>query len=115
MRAARGRPMGEVASALLSAAARGPGTVVQLAERACVGYDKARWKTSALVRSGMLTPLSDVRPRVLAASAAGLSAADPYPAGPAAPHLQALPPGFWQHVTSAKLDAADDAEGDAMT
>ena len=58
--------MGEVSMALVQAAQFRPGTVVQLAERACVGYDVARFKAKDLVRAGVLVPMSDERPRVLA-------------------------------------------------
>ena len=60
-----GRPLGEVSLALLSAAQRGPATARELAARACVGYDVARWKASDLVRMGALQPLGADRPRVL--------------------------------------------------
>lgn len=86
--------MGELASALLHAAASSPGTVADLAERACVGYDAARFKASALVRSGALVPLSDSRPRVLAAAAQ----AGPAVGATAAPRcaLLELPRSFWE-------------------
>lgn len=60
-----GRPLGEVSLALLSAASAGPGTVRELAARACVGFDAARFKASDLVRRGALAALTDERPRVL--------------------------------------------------
>lgn len=88
----RGRPMGELASALLHAAASSPGTVAELAERACVGYDAARFKASALVRSGALVPLSDSRPRVLAAAGPDGAAA----AGATRCALLELPRSFWE-------------------
>ena len=61
-----GRPMGEVSMAMIKAARVGPATVQQLAERACVGYDAARFKAKDLVRAGILVPTGDERPRVLA-------------------------------------------------
>lgn len=66
--ACRGRPAGEVSQALVSAAAQaGPGTVRELAERACVGYAAARYTSSRLVSRGELVPVSAARPMVLAA------------------------------------------------
>lgn len=59
--------MGEVASAMVSAAAHGPGTVAELAARACVGYGAARYTASRLVSSGALVALSAGRPAVLGA------------------------------------------------
>ena len=61
----RGRPFGEVSLALLGAARVGPGTVVQLAERACVGYATARYTASRLVSTGVLARAADQRPAVL--------------------------------------------------
>lgn len=92
----------------------GPGTVVQLAERACVGYDVARFKASALVRSGALVPLTDGRPRVLAAAGscppgaprAADTACDGY-------GLRVLPRSFWECVERSSLDD-DDEEGCGM-
>jgi hypothetical protein len=60
-----GRPLGEVSKALLSAAQHGSGTVRQLAARACVGFDVARYKAKDLVRMGALQPLTAERPRML--------------------------------------------------
>lgn len=61
-----GRPRGEVARALVSAASHGPGTVAELAGRACVGRAAARYTASRLVSSGALVPLSAGRPVLLA-------------------------------------------------
>jgi len=66
MSSRRGRPFGDVSLALLSAAAQGPGTVRELAQRAQVGFGVARVKVSHLVRAGTLVPLTDERPRTLA-------------------------------------------------
>ena len=60
-----GRPLGEISLALLSAAQARPGTVRDLAQRACVGYDTARFKAKDLVRMGALQPVTDSWPRVL--------------------------------------------------
>lgn len=63
-----GRPvgsLGEVAQALVRAAEHGPGTARQLAERACVGYDAARYTASRLVSAGVLSRVSARRPAVL--------------------------------------------------
>jgi hypothetical protein len=55
-----------VSQALLKAArSGGPAPVRELARRACVGFDAARFKASALVRSGALVQLSVSRPMVL--------------------------------------------------
>jgi hypothetical protein len=59
-----GRPLGEYSQALLSAAAQGPATMVQLAHRAQVGYSVAMCKVPALARSGHLVALTEARPRV---------------------------------------------------
>jgi hypothetical protein len=59
-----GRPQGsfgEVGQALVKAAAHGPGTARQLAERVCVGYDAARYTASRLVSAGVLAR-TDERP-----------------------------------------------------
>ena len=93
--------MGDVAAALLSAAARSPGTVVQLAERACVGYDAARFKAAALVRSGALVPLTEGRPRVLAAACGGAPQASP-----SSHVLRELPRSFWECVSAVEADDA---------
>ena len=58
---------GDVALALISAAERQPGTVSELAERACVGYDAARRTASRLRAAGDLLVLDGGRPAVLAA------------------------------------------------
>lgn len=67
-----GRPVGafgDVSRALLaSASSAGPGTVRDLAERACVGAAVARYTASRLVSRGELVPLSTGRPMVLAAA-----------------------------------------------
>lgn len=67
-----GRPVGafgDVSRALLaSASSAGPGTVRELAERACVGAAVARYTASRLVSRGELVPLSTARPMVLAAA-----------------------------------------------
>lgn len=64
-----GRPpgcYGEIGKALVSAADHGPGTVRQLAERMCVGYDAARYTASRLVSAGALVRVSAQRPALLA-------------------------------------------------
>lgn len=57
---------GPVGQALLQAAARSPGTVTQLAERACVGYGVAARTASRFVAAGHLVRVSDERPALLA-------------------------------------------------
>lgn len=81
---------GEVAIALRSAAFEAPGTVAQLAERACVGYDVARYTASRLVSSGELVKRNEGRPAILAAppqTPAGDSLAD---------RLDELHRSFWE-------------------
>lgn len=66
----RGRPVGDVGQALMSAASHGgPATVRVLAERACVGYAAARYTASRLVSRGALVPVSPARPATLAPAA----------------------------------------------
>lgn len=52
-----GRPRGELGAAILSAAKAGPGTVKELADRACVGRRVACYTCSRLVASGHLVVL----------------------------------------------------------
>lgn len=52
--------------ALRQAATSAPGTVAQLADRACVGQSVARYTASRLVRAGELVPVGGSRPAVLA-------------------------------------------------
>ncbi len=93
-----GRPLGDVSRALLAAAASAPGTVRQLAERACVGYDVARRKAHALEVCGALAPLREDRPRVLALPDALDDAHDDGDgdAADAAEAFKALARSFWQ-------------------
>lgn len=102
----RGRPAGEVGLAMLSAVAQGgPGTVRDLAERACVGYAAARYTASRLVSRGALVALSAGRPAVLApAGGAGAVAVDdPAPVDDALQRLRS----FWE------CRAGDDLDDDA--
>lgn len=81
---------GDVALALREAASAAPGTVAQLAERACVGYDAARYTASRLVRAGDLVVLEGGRPAVLTAPPMA-------PAGEElASALQLLERSFWE-------------------
>ena len=57
---------GEIATALLSAAASGPGPVRELAMRAQVGYDAAHYTCSRLVRTGALAVVQPGRPAIVA-------------------------------------------------
>ena len=91
-----GRPYGEVSQALLQAAAAGPASVRQLAERACVGYDVARFKAKDLVRAGVLQAHTAERPRVL-----GLPAAQPQGENPFA----LLERSFWERPASTEAAA----------
>lgn len=61
----RGRPAGDLSRALMGAAAAGPATVRELAERACVGYGAARYTASRLVSRGDLVCVSTERPVLL--------------------------------------------------
>lgn len=62
----RGRPLGEVSLALLSAVRNGgPAPVRELAHRAAVGFDAARFKAKDLVRAGVLVAVNEGRPMVL--------------------------------------------------
>ena len=64
---------GEVSKALLDAAKQQPGTVRELAQRACVGFDVARKSASRLKVSGALKPVHEGRPEVLAPATADRS------------------------------------------
>lgn len=59
---------GEIAQALRAAAAAAPGTVRELAGRACVGYAAARYTASRLASTGVLVAVDESRPAVLALS-----------------------------------------------
>jgi len=56
------RTRGEVALALLRTAAERPCTAVELAERACVGYARAKDTVSRMLERGELVRLSEKRP-----------------------------------------------------
>lgn len=64
-----GQP-GEVSQALLAAAVQAPATVRELAARACVGYAAARYTATRMVSRGVLVPVTEGRPMVLAAAPA---------------------------------------------
>lgn len=73
MSGAYGRPrgsFGEIGRAMVNAAASGPASVRELAERAQVGYDAARYTASRLVRMGALEVAEEGRPVVLAIAGA---------------------------------------------
>jgi hypothetical protein len=60
------RPTGDIALAILEAARQQPGTVRELAARACVGSRHARYTCSRLQSTGRLVPLTPgARPAVL--------------------------------------------------
>lgn len=90
--------MGGVAAALLSAASQSPGTVVQLAQRSCVGYGAARYTASRLVSAGALAPLAPGRPAVLAPPGPQQRQEAP-PARPQGADLERALRSFWE-VTS---------------
>lgn len=88
-----GRPagsLGEVGQALVQAAARGPGTARELAERVCVGYTAARYTASRLVSAGVLDR-TDERPARL-----GLPGTLPTAAPQQAAAAPLLPRSFWE-------------------
>lgn len=58
---------GEVAQAFIAAAVEAPGTVLEIAKRAQVGHDVGRYTASRLVACGVLVPIGETRPAVLAA------------------------------------------------
>ena len=66
---------GPVGQALLVAARSGPGTVVQLAQRAQVGVKCARYTATRLCAAGELQVLQEGRPAVLAAASVGAASA----------------------------------------
>lgn len=73
MSGAYGRPRGsygEIGRAMVNAAASGPASVRELAARAQVGYDAARYTASRLVRLGALEVAEEGRPAVLSVPAA---------------------------------------------
>jgi hypothetical protein len=59
------RPTGEIALAILAEARIRPGTVRELAARACVGSRHARYTCSRLQSAGRLVPITKTRPAVL--------------------------------------------------
>lgn len=63
-----GRPMGEVAAAMLAQARERPGTVRELAARAQVGYRLGRYTASRMLLRGELVRVLGSRPAVLCAS-----------------------------------------------
>lgn len=80
---------GPVGQALLVAARSGPGTVVQLAQRAQVGVKCARYTATRLCAAGELQVLQEGRPAVLAAAQQAAPANDAYEA------LVMLDAAFW--------------------
>ena len=65
------RPRGDFSRELHAAALQGPGTVTELAHRAQVGLRVARYTASRMLARGDLVPLTEGRPVVLGAAAAG--------------------------------------------
>ena len=59
------RPAGEVTRALLAAAEAGPGTVRELAARACAGRHAARYTCSRMLSRGELMIVTPGRPAIL--------------------------------------------------
>lgn len=60
------RPMGEISLKMLEALALGPAPVRELAQRAQVGFDVARYTATRLVERGAVVRLEQCRPAVLA-------------------------------------------------
>jgi hypothetical protein len=90
--------IGEIAQTLLLAAGDQPGTVVDLAHRARVSVQAARYTASRLVASGQMVRVGEARRPAL------LRAADDTSSSPdAALHhsLNALERSFWDHHGSA--------------
>lgn len=83
---------GDVALALRDAASASPGTVAELAQRACVGYGAARYTASRLVRAGDLVVVDGGRPAVLSMPPGGDGLADA---------LGMLERSFWETGPSA--------------
>lgn len=73
----RGRPLGEVRTALMQAASLEPGTVRELAARAQVGFGAAAYTCSRLQSAGQLVRVSDGRPARLVATAASTRSSGP--------------------------------------
>lgn len=99
------RPLGEISRVMLCMAAEQPGTVRDLAERAQVGYDAARYTATRLVERGHLVRLADERPAVLGV------------APPQAPGgeslglaLQQLSRSFWDDHDTASAPDRDDVD-----
>jgi len=96
-----GRPRGEIAQALLNAAAK-PGTVRQLAHRSLVGLAAARWTASRMLVRGELVSLSAPgrRPYVLMCARAAEDLVG-RPLGPkeASAHLQQLLASRWRPMS----------------
>ena len=63
------RPRGDISKAMLEAA-REPGTVVEVANRAQVGLSYARYTASRMIDRGDLVVLSADRPAVIVSAAA---------------------------------------------
>lgn len=80
-----GRPLGELALAMLQAAQQGPATVKALSWRAQVGYGSARYTASRMLARGMLVVVKQARPAVVGLP--GRDAAEPCTPGA---ELQAL-------------------------
>lgn len=70
------RPLGEISLALHYAAAAAPGSVRDLACRAQVGYDAARYTASRMVDRGELVIVQEGRPAVLGVATAQTPAGD---------------------------------------
>lgn len=83
------RPRGELAHALMKAAAAGPAPVRVLAERSQVGFAAARYTASRLVSAGDLVVLDGGRPSVLAVPPAGDALGD---------KLDELHRSFWDQL-----------------
>lgn len=96
------RPLGEISRVMLDMAAQQPGTVRELAERAQVGYDAARYTATRLVERGQLVRVADERPAVLGV------APPQAPAGESLGQaLQGLSRSFWETEPAPQLSEED--------
>jgi hypothetical protein len=98
------RPLGEISMALHEAAASSPGSVRDLAYRAQVGYDAARYTASRMVDRGELVIVQQGRPAVLGVATAQTPGGDEL-----ASALDDLHRSFWSGaMPQAERDDSDE-------